>query len=101
MCSRATQPRKRVWAVEVKAFNTQYQAPSDGFVKAYEADVSGTLTTGMELLCDAGNPPTIKRDHHRNDDGNAFGGVSWLVAKGEYWRVNWSLTGVVFWRALR
>jgi len=92
-------PVKRVGAVVTLAFNTEYAALTDGLIKAYDTSTSGEASA-MELLCDAGTPPTLVVDQYRNDDANALGGVSWLVSKGENWRVNWAYTGVVFWRPL-
>jgi len=94
-----SKPIKRVGVVVTLAFNTEYQAATDGFIMAYDTSGIGEVSS-MELLCDAGTPPTLVRSQYRDTDGNTFGNVSWLVAKGEYWQVNWAYTGVVLWRPL-
>lgn len=93
---------KRVGAVVIRAFNIEYQAATDGYIKAYDTSLIGEADPDapMVLLCDAGTPPTLTRDNYKDTDGNTLGGVSWLVAKDEYWRVNWAYTGVVLWRPL-
>ena len=97
MGAHASQPQKKVGAVVTLAFNTEYQAATDGFIKAYDTSVGGEVSP-MTLLCDAVSAPTEVRDQYENHDGDGLGGVSWLVAKGEYWRVDWTYTGVVLWR---
>jgi len=95
-----SQPIKRVGLVVTLAFNTQYAALTDGYIKAYDTNIGGEAANPMELLCDIGDPPTLLRDQYMNTDGFGLGGVSFLVAKGENWRVNWGYTGVVLWRPL-
>ena len=75
---------------QTKSEETTYQADTDGFVIAY---ADNAIVTG---LTDGSNPPTTKRAED-GMFGSARGSIIMPVRKGDYWRVNISATGVVYW----
>ena len=82
---------------EVKAINTVYQAPSDGFVTGY-SDHAGPAD--FSIFTDSAQPPTTRRTRTGVDMNYAGGGI--LVKKGDYWKaVSAGGTNYVFFISIR
>lgn len=77
-------------AYEEKAFDTLYQATTDGFVVAYcYTSVTGHNWAQLKGFTDASSTPTtlIAYDFQYNYDMPAGAGISMPIRKGDYWEV--------------
>ena len=76
---------------ETKAFNSNFQANTDGFVIAYafSQDGSGTHAVGLQGFTDNTTTPTTMRVFEISAEVNIGTAVSITmpVRKGDYWRV--------------
>ena len=78
---------KALQAWEVKAFDTVYQAATDGFIAAHA--YAGATANGISVLTDSANPPTVQRIRSHLAAGYVAG-VCCPVKKNKYWKAGLS-----------
>ena len=72
--------------------DTVYEAATDGFVCAYSNAESGAVTG----YTDGNNPPTTIRMRDNSELAN-YHNLMMPVKSGDFWKVNFSANGTIFW----
>lgn len=95
-------PKIKLNPRESKAFNTEYQAPSDGFVFGYSRRSSGTATMTAKLSDDDVTYTIVEKTE--SEYSLTSFPIYFQVKKGEYWIVEQAGTmadSVLFWSPLK
>jgi len=95
-------PYKKLGAWLSRAYNTIYQAVSDGFVIGFH-DLGNTDAGALVLDTDGSTPPTTTRTKSATTDSDSYLNMAYNfcapVRKGDYWEVTktGTMSNVTIW----